>query len=320
VSVDRVTPYTLRVAAFDHGFFANFVCVMSHLVATLDKEGCKAVTVDWHAPATQREFPYVDPTQGNLWDLLFEPLDFPDAPATCVTTQLWGEMATTGPWAYRTYKSGSGWRETYHAAYRRHVRLRESMQLHVDELDRTLLQGARVVGVHIRHPDKGELPRHQATVEDAVAMARQELVSRRDRVFLATDHVEAVERFREAFGPRLVLQEGVHRRSGSDRQAHYDVVSPSSRLAVEVLTDALLLSRCAVLVHQVSNLATTVGFLNPELKMRYCESRRDHVKYRVLFGPPIGPVLASAPYRRIFGRVGPVPDDVPEGLFVAPVR
>jgi hypothetical protein len=319
VSEDRVTPFTLRVAAYDSGFFSNFVCVMSHLVATLDRRGCEAVTVDWRAPATQREFPYVAPGQGNLWDLLFEPLDFPNAPDACETTQRMGELATTGPWAYRTYKSGSRWRKTYHAAYRRFVRLRGSVHLHVDELDRTLLQGERVVGVHIRHPDKGELPRQQASVEDAVAMARKELVSPRDRVFIATDHVEAVEQFREAFGPRLALQEGVHR-SASDRQAHYDVVSPSSRLAVEVLTDALLLSRCAVLVHQVSNLATTVGFLNPDLKMRYCETRRDQVKNRVLLGPPVGPVLASAPFRRIFGRVGPVPDYVPEGLYVPPER
>src|ERR1700726_3675077 len=104
---DRVPRYPLRVLAADHGFFANFVCVMTHLVATLERGGCEAVTVDWRAPATQREFPYVAPDEGNLWNLLFEPLEFPDAPIATASTQRYGELATTGPWAYRTYKSGA---------------------------------------------------------------------------------------------------------------------------------------------------------------------------------------------------------------------
>jgi hypothetical protein len=40
-----------------------------------------------------------------------------------------------------------------------------------------------------------------------------------------------------------------------------------------VLIDALLLARCEAMVHAVSNLATAVGYMNPRLRMVYCEPR-----------------------------------------------
>jgi len=308
---DLARPFTLRIRAFDHGFFGNFNCVVNHLVSSLGRNGCQALTVDWRVPETTREFPYARPEDGNLWDRLFEPLRFPDAPSHQIVTAHFVDLSITNRWVYRTYKSGGRWRRTYHEAFRRHIRLRSDVARDIDAMHEATMKGRRCIGVHVRHPAKQELPRRQASTGEMIAMAKQQLRRRDDRVVLATDHVETVLEFQDALGEQLVMQEHVYRSATSEQQSHFEAPVPSVEIAKQVLTDAVLLSRCAVLVHQVSNVATAVGYMNPSMRMLYCEPRRDHLANRLIFGTPVGRVVPRTAVHGLFGTDNPQDIDPP---------
>jgi hypothetical protein len=55
-------------------------------------------------------------------------------------------------------------------------------------------------------------------------------------------------------------------------QLHHGNEAPTTKLGEQVLIDCLLLARCDVLLHVTSNLATAVGYINPELRMIYHET------------------------------------------------
>jgi hypothetical protein len=90
----------------------------------------------------------------------------------------------------------------------------------------------------------------------------------------------------EAFGEALITVEGVARVTAAD-SSNYDSAHSSMKLsegfqiqhlnaknsqkwnmslAEDVIADAWGLARCHVMVHTVSNVATAVMFINPEIK------------------------------------------------------
>jgi hypothetical protein len=89
---------------------------------------------------------------------------------------------------------------------------------------------------------------------------------------LATDVREAVDRFREVFGERLLVQPDVARAPAGGSQYEWSA-PPGIALGEQTLIDALLLARCDVLLHATSNIATAAGYMNPRMRMVYCEPR-----------------------------------------------
>ncbi len=92
--------------------------------------------------------------------------------------------------------------------------------------------------------------------------------------FLATDSEEVVSVFEKAFGQRVVFQKDVSRVHATEGlTGPHDRQEPQTVLDGElILTDVLLLTRCNVFIHSVSNMATAVGYINPDIKMVYVYS------------------------------------------------
>jgi hypothetical protein len=105
-------------------------------------------------------------------------------------------------------------------------------------------------------------------------------------IFLATDQESVISEFSSAFGNLLITIAGVSRVSESESTL-YSVVPESKklkegfqiqhlnaknnnnwslRLAEDVIADAWGLAKCDVLVHTVSNVATAVLFINPNMQ------------------------------------------------------
>lgn len=267
-------PYTLVLPAYNGGFFSHLNCVVNHLRHTLGRDGCVAVRVDWHAGEGPSNFVYGAPEDGELWRRFFEPLAFASMPAAERSADRYADQSMTGLHAYRMYRRGSGWRGQYGAAFARYVLVQERLRRRRDEMWQSSGAGEHSVGVHYRHPDHGvECPRDIPPIDVFVERTRR-LLHRRSRasVVLATDVHEAVDAFRSAFGDRLVVQPGVARVHLAERQnAH--AATASVTLGEQALIDALLLTRCGTLLHTTSNLATAVGYMNPRLRMVYCEPR-----------------------------------------------
>jgi hypothetical protein len=301
-------PYTLVVEVADGGFFSNVNRVVDHLRHSLGSDGCEAIRVNWRVNGSLQEFAYGTPADGELWGSFFEPLLFPRAPTLERTTNLYADYGMTGLRAYRMYKRSSLWRADYGRAYREHVVVRAEILGRVEAVASERMSGRFCVGVHVRHPDHAvELPGPAPSIERFVAQARR-LVARGKPavVVLATDVVEAVERFSDAFGDRLVVQADIARTRWQEPQLQHAQPAARLELGTQVLVDTLLLARCDVLLHVVSNIATAVGYMNPGVRMVYCEPRlvgmRAVVHTRLTRSPP--PSSPTGLSREIAGHAG----------------
>ena len=144
----------------------------------------------------------------------------------------------------------------------------------VAEVDQILAGATRpMIGVHYRHPGhNSECPSPIPPVSEFVRRVRKIARGREVAIVLATDVEHVVEEFRAAFGANLIVQKGVQR-SATDTQRH-ERTSDDGSLddARQVLIDALMPARCDVLVHVTSNIVTAAAYLNPSLRMVYCET------------------------------------------------
>jgi hypothetical protein len=266
--------HTLVVTAWNAGFFSHINRVVNHLHHSLGREGCAAVRVAWHAGEDIPLFVYGTAQDGELWQRFFEPLTFPNAPHIKRITSTYADLSMTGLYAYNMYKRDSVWRTAYGRVFTEHVHVREELRHRVDELWQDIGAGRRCIGVHFRHSGHShECPREIPPIDAVIHQTRRQLKGKGSAaVVLATDVREAVHSFRDAFGERLLVQPDVARAPAAMTQYDWGL-PPCTALGEQALIDALLLARCDVLLHTTSNLATAVGYMNPRLRMIYCEPR-----------------------------------------------
>lgn len=283
---------TLLIWTMDAGFFANFVWVLNNLHSGMAAMGASAARVEWIREPHYSDFSY-GAVGENAWDLYFEPLDFPDAPAETVRAHhLYMTRPLSGQWTYERYRFDRTWRQSFNDIYRRYIRVRPRILEKVERLRSELFAGHRVVGVHARNP--GHSVENMFPIPPApywIARTRALLDDYPGaRVFLASDYAPTVSAFREAFGDRLIVQADVDRAEGTARQVHQHHAAPGVALGEQVLVDCLLLASCDAMLHVTSNVATSAGLINPTMRMVYCES-------------PLRAAVAGA-YVRVFGRRG----------------
>ena len=270
-------PTTLLLGARNAGFFSNLNAVLNHLRYSLGRNGIEAIFVDWRAnPVECSHFSYGRPEDGNLWLRFFAPLAFERHPPASSATHLFANTAMTGRRAYAMYKFDWRWRRIYNRLFRRYIAVRPAILARAEAIHARHMAGHYRIGVHCRHPDHDSECLHRSpSLARYVAMTRSLLPAGRSGiVFLASDYEPAVAAFRAAFGERLVMQHGIKRASGSEaEQMHHIDPDPAIASGEQVLLDALLLARCDAVIHVTSNLATAVGYMNPDIRMVYCETR-----------------------------------------------
>lgn len=209
------------------------------------------------------------------------------------------------PWltyihAYKLYKSPSfqRWRNWYHLHLSTYVRLLPHIAKRVDDFYAENLRGFRVISAHIRHPSHGieqpgvRLPTVDLYCEKIRALMNKfDLHPKETRIFLATDQASVVDQMLSEFGEMIVYGEGSARttrehdaafnrlgeaekmREGFQVQ-HLTAADPakwSIKMAEDVLFDTYLLARGDHFVHITSNIATAVSYINPRMRMHYCE-------------------------------------------------
>lgn len=269
--------YTLVVRARPAGFFSNFNQVVCHLHGSLGRGGVKAIAVDWTV-RDQAEFAYGTAADGNLWDRFFEPLAFDSFPASVKLAEGFPDLMMTQ--AYAMTHMGSRWRRRYHGVFRKHIRISPAIAARAEGL-MPVAGGDFLIGVHYRHPAHAiELIHPMPPPRQFIDFVHR-LAPRDGRWFvvLATDMAEAAEQFRDAFGNRLVIQPGTVRIARtSEVETHSGGAEPSAALGEQVLVDALMLAHCNALIHVSSNLTTAVGYMNPRLRMVYCESPGERLR------------------------------------------
>jgi hypothetical protein len=255
---------------------------MSHLVCSLNHNWVIAVEADWHISMVngRPDFPYGTQKDGNIWEHFFEPLPFCKFPfLLSVRTSRFKDYSITGTEAYDLYKSGQEWRNTYHAAYAKYIRIKQHIQEKVEQIYRDYLEGNYCIGILVRNQShkREQKTNKMPTTAEYVEKIKENLPSNDKKViiYLATDVEEVVSEFKNIFGDKVIVQPNVirsacHGKEEGD-QRWYKNPSPQLKDGEEVLIDCLLLARCNVFIHTTSNIATAVGYINKNIRMIYCE-------------------------------------------------
>jgi hypothetical protein len=277
---------TITLIPHDAGFFSQLNKVMTYLRYQVAKKSRPMVAVDWHIDrAMNPSFSYGCPEDGNIWTQFFEPL--PPVPQNAffrIRTSLFTTYSITSKFAYKMRIKNPQWREQYHRAWAEYIKVQPHILQRVNALYDAHLRGKFVVGVHVRNAFHSfEEPNRTApSLELFIQLIQQHLPQdgREIAVYLATDVEEYIQQFAATFGERLVVQPDVLRARKTsvnrDEEIHTGVSKPGAYLGEQVLIDALLLSRGDVFVHSTSNISTAVGYINPKLKMVYCEEASLH--------------------------------------------
>ena len=233
---------------------------MSHLVWQQRDNRCHAVLPDWDIGRLNKRlggkalsFCYGQPSDGNLWLKLFQPLFGATEAEMQDEAWLWRnaekpikrhnedrEPLMTYVHAYQLYKDADfgAWRRQYNRVFQEHVRLRPELFQEVEVfVQENLARSEVVVGAHVRHPShtseqpNAAIAHTEAYIEGVRAQLRQrgvDPVGSDWTVFLATDQERVVSRFREAFGNRVACYEDV-RRTRSTEDAAFDALTPDQQ-------------------------------------------------------------------------------------------
>lgn len=201
---------------------------------------------------------------------------------------------------YKLYHSPgfARWRHWYHLYLSAYVHLQDHIKNKVETIYEENLRGYKVISAHIRHPSHGmEQPGARMPTVDLYCtlireiQGREGLTQHNSRIFLATDQDNVVDQLKSEFGDMVVYSADAARTTKAD-DAHFNSLSQTERLregfqiqhltasnpanwstkmAEEVIVDTYLLAKGDYFLHVTSNIATAVAFINPSIKMIYCE-------------------------------------------------
>jgi len=282
VLYNRFIPKKIIVVPHYTGFFSCFNKVMNHLVCSLNHDFVIAIEADWRIVMENGKpsFPYGRPEDGNIWGYFFEPLPFHNFPFFVrVIKKTYKDDSITGTVVYNLYKSGQEWRNIYHAAFSKYIKIKPHIQQKVQQIYSRCMEGKYCIGIHIRdeahkcEQKSGSMP----TLEEYVDKIKKSLPLNNEKtvIYLATDVEKAVEDLSNIFGDKIITQSNVKRSSCHGEKWYNEIwcknLKPEIKMGEEVLIDCLLLARCDVFIHTTSNIATAVGYINPNIKMVYCE-------------------------------------------------
>lgn len=267
---DRVF-YIIRFAdTWNSGFFASYKYVLGHVIYA-DKKGMVPV-VDMQNPPTLYSEAEIFRGTMNAWEYYFAPeYTLEQARSACHVYASDCYACTEYTPSYRELFS---WWPTRRAAHRfaryidRYMKVRDDILAEADDIYRAGAGDARCLGVHIRGTDMKTAADHPGVQPVERFLARMRAIVQKqhiEKIFLCSDEASIVEQVREAFGDMLFTTESYRSTDGSDRGIHYSENGRAHHkylLGKEVLTDALLLSRCNCLLSGLSNVPLAATMMN----------------------------------------------------------
>ncbi|MCM1211520.1 MAG: O-fucosyltransferase family protein [Blautia sp.] len=143
----------------------------------------------------------------------------------------------------------------------RYIRLNSIVREKMDKEIEALTGGANILGVHVRGTDfKQNFNGHPVKVgvdEYLEATVRTFEEGAYDKVFLATDDGEAIEKYQKQFGEKVVFYQDVIRSKGDDTVMHSESDRENHHylLGYEVLRDMYTLAACDGLIAGLSQVS-----------------------------------------------------------------
>jgi hypothetical protein len=237
-----------------HSRGAGLFSHINHVLTNLEHAGHRDVFVDW-----SHGLPYAQEDGSNIFEALFyQNTPQPNGPAQ----SFWPHYRYTGAAADTLYLGDSTWRWELNRLWGM-LRVREELLAEVD----TYCSAWKELpsALHVRNLHIGtECPENRPPALEEYLAAIQD---RPGPVYLATDNDEAARFFADRLGERLLSRQ-IPR--SPDMQTEYHLTArQTARDTQNCLIDALIMARCAHLVHSVSNIATAVLYMAPGMSHTY---------------------------------------------------
>lgn len=288
-SADAVFPINNEkyvIGVWPNGFFSSFFSVLNHL--DWCEKNNKVPVVYWD----KQSLYYADYAGENVWEyyfepvsnLCYEPFDVIHSSFTYGKGNAWYSSNVFAFWSRQ-----QSMRDRAHYLIKKYVKLKLAIQQKIDQFYQENMANMNTIGIHIRGTDKSsEVP---LVSPDYVIEAALVSADKNAQFLIATDEEKILNRMIELLKGHKVIFYDCYRSingqplhtivsstspgtsSVSDKPQSRETLNegryrkPSSvTLGEDVLVEVMLLSKCNLLVHTLSNVSTGVLYFNPSIK------------------------------------------------------
>lgn len=266
------------------GFFAELKNVLFNLIYHCDHKVPKRLVVDW----SQELFPYKDDRLSNGWDLYFEPIDslavFENRHEKRPPKIYHDQNYCTQRW--QRYDAYLPYRQFLHDHFTKYITIKPRVMQMVDAFYDAHLAGHFCIGIHVRFATAhgSESPyQSQLRLEDYIeqaALLLEEHSNQNPKLFIATDSDYVVAQFKKHFHPSTLCTTDAfrasyredphliyeHQKYYKEHPDEFQKDKPGYFGGLTALVDCLLLSKCAVMIHSLSNVSDFVTVFNPSIR------------------------------------------------------
>lgn len=188
-------------------------------------------------------------------------------------------------------------RKCFHDCFFSKFRLLDNIQKQIDDFYNQNLKGYFVISMHIRCSSHALELKEDSSLDvfdkNLIQILKNNGYSKENskwRLFLATDNDVALMYFKNKYKDHVVYQNDVKRLTIEDENEYAKILEKNKKhiygyelqarnasseknrnikLAIDILTDAFLLSKAEYFLFKNSNVSTGVSYINPEIKMIY---------------------------------------------------
>lgn len=255
--------YHIKTEYSGSGFFADHNCLLAFLYFA-DKYGMKPV-VEYHPDYCYAEDHPVNGTT-NPFEYYFKQPDGISLEEMYTCQRVVRSRKENTNDAVMLNKNHNGYARTDQyikemaRITKKYLILQEDVKTIIFEHMANLFRGDKVLGIHFRGTDfKRNYNGHPVnlTVEDYIAVIDQAMKKGYDKIFLATDDLEAVESMKKLWGDKLIYYSDVTRSNGNETVMRSSNVRENHHylLGLEVLRDMLTLAECDGLIAGLSQVS-----------------------------------------------------------------
>ena len=240
--------------------------------------------VDWRQPF----FPYKDDPACNGWDLYFEPIHS-DIVYECRRLKRPPEPKHDRDYCVERWLRHAEYlpyRRFIHDRFTKYITFKPEVLKHIDAFYEEHLKGHFCIGIHVRFATAhgAENPYHGlVTVMDYIEQAKKQFEEHREenpKIFIATDSHFVIEEFKKHFNqsqitftdafrahydedPHLIYE---HQKYYLKHPEEFHKRKPGYFGGLMALVDCLLLSKCSIMIHSLSNVTDFAAWFNPDIE------------------------------------------------------
>lgn len=263
------------------GLFAELKNVIYSLIYRCDHKISKTLIVDWCQPF----FPYKDDPSCNGWDLYFEPIRS-DVVFEARCQRRPPEPSHTKRYCidrWLNYTEFLPYREFIYDRFTKYIAFKPHVIQETEKFYDEHLKGHFCIGMHVRFATAhgSENPYHSlVTLEDYIQEAKEQFKKHHKenpKIFIATDSQFVIEELKKHFNeneivftnafraqydedPHLIYE---HQKYYLEHAEEFHKFKPGYFGGLMALIDCLLLSKCRVMIHSLSNVSDFAAWFNP---------------------------------------------------------